>query len=206
MIEIIDVDTAADLLLRGKVVALATDTVYGVAASLAHPDAVQSLFALKERPDSKPLPVLAHSVEQIEAYGVMWPLLARRLARKFWPGALTIVVAVPERIARTVGSTTMSAGFRVPDDAQLLAVLKRCGALCVTSANIHGEPPCESASQVQSAFRDRDELAGVVDGGERHGEVSTVVEVHDDQWRIVRHGAIGEDEIAAVLDRETPGS
>jgi L-threonylcarbamoyladenylate synthase len=204
MVDVIDPDQAVTLLLVGKVVAVPTDTVYGVAASLAHPSAVASLFTLKRRPSSLALPVLVNSIEQIEAHGVVWPQRARQLARAFWPGALTIVVPVPPKIANLVGSTSQNAGFRIPDDAQLRGVLSRSGALCVTSANEHGEPPCQSAAQVQGVFADRGQLAGVVDGGERSGLVSTVVEISDHSWRIVREGAIDAAEISAVLDRDGP--
>jgi L-threonylcarbamoyladenylate synthase len=204
MVDVIDPDEAVTLLLMGKVVAVPTDTVYGVAASLAHPSGVAALFTLKGRPSSLALPVLVNSVEQIEAHGVVWPQQARQLARAFWPGAVTIVVPVPPKIANLVGSTSQNAGFRIPNDAPLRSLLSRSGALCVTSANEHGAPPCQSAAQVQGAFADRDELAGVVDGGERGGRVSTVVELNDHSWRIVREGAIGAAEISAVLGRAGP--
>lgn len=191
-------DEAAALLGDGEVVAVATDTVYGLAASLARPEAVARLFAIKGRPRTVALPVLVASPAAIEDLGVAWPAPARALADAFWPGALTIVVAVPRPLAVLVGAED-SVGFRVPDDAILRGVLEEVGPLAVTSANEHGRPPCRDAEAVLAAFEGRDELAGVLDDGRRDGEVSTVVAVDGPGWRVVRAGALGEDDLARVL-------
>ena len=201
MTDVVNEDAAVALLAAGKVVAVPTDTVYGVGASLAHPAAVEALFALKRRPGSVALPILVASIEQIEALGASWPERARQLASSFWPGALTIVVPGPPGLASVVGGSSQTAGFRIPNDAQLRGVLARSGALAVTSANEHGGPPCQSAAQVRSAFAGHDGLAGVVDGGTRNGRVSTVVEISGSTWRILREGAVATPEIAAVLER-----
>jgi tRNA threonylcarbamoyl adenosine modification protein (Sua5/YciO/YrdC/YwlC family) len=99
---VIDVATAIELLSKGGVVALPTDTVYGVAASLRDPEAIAKLFALKRRPSSAPLPILVDSIKQVTRLGVVWPEEARMLASAFWPGALTIVVHVPHELALRV--------------------------------------------------------------------------------------------------------
>jgi tRNA threonylcarbamoyl adenosine modification protein (Sua5/YciO/YrdC/YwlC family) len=202
MTAVVDLERAVSLLAGGEVVALPTDTVYGVGAVLAIPSAVATLFTLKRRPGSLALPVLVDSIEQIESLGVAWPEKARRLARAFWPGALTIVVPVPRAIATLVGGASSSAGFRIPNDAELRTVLSRVGAVALTSANEHGDSPCQSAAQVLSTFAGRGELAGVVDGGERVEKVSTVIELTESSWRIIREGAISVTDITAVLDHD----
>ncbi len=182
----------------GGVVALATDTVYGLAASLARPEAVARLFAMKRRPASVALPVLVASPAAIEGLDVVWPDTARVLADAYWPGALTIVVAVPPALAALVGAED-SVGFRVPDDTTLLGVLAEVGPLAVTSANEHGRAPCRDAEEVLAAFAGSDDLAGVLDEGRREGQVSTVVVVADGGWRIVRAGALSEGDLARAL-------
>lgn len=200
MTDVIIWEFAARLLDEGDVVALPTDTVYGLAASLSHPSAVTALFEMKRRPSAVALPVLVDSLDQITRLGVTWPDTASALSRAFWPGPLTIVVPVPEILARRVGSTSDTVGFRLPDDQLLRGIIARSGPLVVTSANEHGEPPCQRVAEVLNVFGGRDELAGVVDGGTRAGEVSTVVDVSETPWRLVREGALSHAALAAVLE------
>ncbi|HUX03292.1 MAG TPA: L-threonylcarbamoyladenylate synthase [Acidimicrobiales bacterium] len=198
----VTLDEALALLGEGRVVAVPTDTVYGVAASLERPDALDALFALKLRPASVALPVLVESIEQIESLGVHVATRARSLAAAWWPGALTIIVSVPDALARRVGSTTRSVGFRVPDDALLRSLLARSGPLAVSSANEHGHAPCHSAEEVLEALGSRDELAGVLDDGPRVGQVSTVVDLSRGRWRVVRLGAIEVEELTRTLGED----
>lgn len=200
MTRVFDSDEAVRVLARGGIVALPTDTVYGVAASLRHPDAVATLFRLKHRPDAVAVPVLVDDFTQIERLSVHWPEAARRLSVVYWPGSLTIVVSVPDDLARLVGGETGTAGFRIPDDAALREILAKTGPLALSSANEHGESPCHNVEEVLAAFVGRDELEGVVDGGERSGRVSTVVDLSDSSWRLVRQGAIGADDLGHILD------
>ncbi len=199
MIEVVDRDGAVHLLRGGAVVALATDTVYGVAAALTHPDAVATLFAVKHRPASTALPVLVGSLDAARELATSWSDIARRLSTAFWPGPLTLVVACPRQLADLVGSNESSTGLRVPDDEALRSLLVETGPLAVTSANEHGHPPCRSTAEVLEVFA-ASAVAGVLDGGVRRGEVSTVVEVNGDQWRVVREGAITTEQLTLVLD------
>lgn len=198
MIRRLSYDEAGDLLAAGEVVALPTDTVYGVAASVAHPAAVARLFALKERPADVALPMMAASLDQVGDAGVVVTADLARLAAAFWPGALTIVVAAPADLARRLGASEPTAGVRVPDDSALRDLLTRCGPLAVTSANVHGGEPCESAEQVDAVFTGRTDLAGVIDGGERRAIVSTVVDVTSRPWRVLREGAIRPDVLGDI--------
>src|SRR5664280_639073 len=200
MTRVIDQDEAVRVLARGGIVALPTDTVYGVAASLRHPDAVATLFGLKHRPGSVPLPVLIDDFTQIERLSVTWPEAARRLSVVYWPGPLTIIVRVPDELARLVGSATDKAGFRIPDDDALREILARTGPLALSSANEHGVTPCHTMAEVLEAFVGRDELDGVVDGGERSGRVSTVVDLSQSPWRLLREGAVASSDLRQILD------
>ena len=198
MIRRLSYDEAGDLLVAGEVVALPTDTVYGVAASVAHPAAVARLFALKDRPADVALPMMAASLDQVGDAGVVVTADLARLAAAFWPGALTIVVAAPAELARCLGASEPTAGVRVPDDPALRDLLARCGPLAVTSANVHGAEPCESAEQVDAVFAGRTDLAGVIDGGERRASVSTVVDVTSRPWRVLREGAILREALGEI--------
>jgi len=199
MTRIVERDEAVRLLLGGAVVAVPTDTVYGVAASLAHVDAVASLFLVKDRPSGVPLPVLVHALSPIQEIDVEWNERAQLLSEEFWPGPLTIVVPASHELALMLGGSSDTVGVRVPDDELLLSVLRECGPLAVSSANTHGEDPCHSAEEVLRVLAG-ERLAGVLNGGERRREVSTVVEVGESTWRVVREGAILSTRIAAVLN------
>ena len=198
MIARLDLEGAINALADGRIVALASDTVYGVGAAIAHPKAVARLFTLKGRPTNVALPVILDGVATLERLGVTWTQRAARLADRFWPGALTIVVEADATLAHLVGATH-AVGLRVPDDETLRTIVAAVGPIAFTSANRHGDAPCTSAAAVIAAFSDSDELAGVLDGGERDAAVSSVVDVTGEPWRVVRAGAISSAAIAAAL-------
>jgi tRNA threonylcarbamoyl adenosine modification protein (Sua5/YciO/YrdC/YwlC family) len=198
MTVLVERDDAVRLLRDGATVAVPTDTVYGVAASLAYPEAVAALFLLKGRPSGVPLPVLVHALSPMQEIDVEWNERAQRLSEEFWPGPLTIVVPASHELALLLGGTLDTIGVRVPDDELLLSVLRECGPLAVSSANTHGAEPCHSAEEVLGALAG-EYLAAVLDGGERRGEVSTVVEVDDTSWRVLREGAISSARITVAL-------
>src|ERR1035441_75912 len=200
MARLMKVEAAIAALDGGGIVAVPTDTVYGLAAELGQPAAVATLFTMKHRPTFVPIPVLVDSVEQIRFLGVEWPEAAQRLADAFWPGALTIIIPVAHELAAMLGGERDTAGFRIPDDDDLRRMMAVLGPFAVTSANDHGEMPCHSAYEVLERFASRDELNGAIDGGERSGDVSSVVDLSVTPWRVLREGAVSSAELARVLD------
>lgn len=176
---VIDEAEAIERLTRGEVVALPTDTVYGVSAIVG---ASAALFDLKERPADVALPVLI--AEPAEAAHYM--TFAAEFA-DHWPGALTIVGA---RTAASqgwdLGGSSDTIGLRCPDDDQLRRICRAVGPLVTTSANKHGHPPCTSADEVIATLGD----VPVLDGGVRNGEPSTVVDATQTPLRVLRQGAI----------------
>lgn len=193
-----DLATAERALRAGGVVAIPTDTVYGLAADPTRPGATEAVFALKARPVGLDLPVLVASLEQADAVagpdGLPGP--ARRLAAAFWPGALTIVVPRRAGVAWALGASEHTVGLRLPDHPVPLALCARIGPLATTSANVHGEPPCTDAAAVAAAFGSP---VVVVDGGHCAGAPSTVVSVAGERARCLRPGAVPWEEIEAVL-------
>lgn len=182
---------------RGEVVAIPTDTVYGVAARLVDPDAVARLFEVKSRPRDVALPVMIESAGAVENLDVVWSDAAQALADRFWPGALTIVVGAAASSAALVGADA-TLGLRVPRHEALLAIISESGPLAVTSANEHGQPPCVSAEDI-AAVAWGAPVAGVFDGGRCAGTVSSVVEITVRGWRLRRQGAVSSREIEAVI-------
>ncbi|MEZ4269747.1 MAG: L-threonylcarbamoyladenylate synthase, partial [Myxococcota bacterium] len=176
-----------------------TETVYGVAGDAKNPDAIARLFALKGRPDGRPLPVLLPDVDALLAWCPELPGAARALAAAFWPGPLTMVVARPSGLpdALTAGGQTL--GVRVPRHPVALALLRAFGGgLATPSANRHGEVSATDAASARAAFGA--DLGLVLDGGaSQEGVESTVVDLTQDPPRVLRVGALPVAAIEAVL-------
>lgn len=183
-------DVAARILREGGLVIFPTETVYGLGANAAHPEAITRLNAVKMRPPDKPYTLHVYRVAQVETLVTHVPPMARRLMERFWPGPVTIVMPVPDGTTR---------GFRLPDHPVARAFLEACDVPVVApSANRAGAPPPTSA---ETAVR---ELEGLVDcvldsGPTPLGRESTVVEVVNGQCLIRREGAIPRETILAAL-------
>lgn len=191
---------AVELLREGRIVAIPTDTVYGIAADLALPDAIERLFAAKQRPPEKAVAVLLADSAQAWTLGVASPA-ARVLADAFWPGGLTLVLTVqPDaRLPRVLAAGTPTIGVRVPDHPAPRALAAVLGPLPTTSANLSGQPDARDAAEVAATLGDA--IALVIDGGPiRGGAPSTVVDCATDRPAILRPGAIDPVLIAAILD------
>ena len=192
---------AIAVLRAGGIVALPTDTVYGIAVDLATPGGIERLFAAKRRPPDKAVMLLLADVDQARAIGE-WPPSATALADAFWPGGLTVVVrqdpAVQLPAALTGGAATIA--LRVPDHPAPRALAAALGPLPTTSANVSGEPEASTAEAIVEQLGDAIEL--VLDGGPAHGgPPSTVVDCTIDPPVILRPGAIEPARIEAVLGR-----
>ena len=184
---------AADLLRSGQVVAFPTDTVYGVGVVGDRPDRLAALFALKDRPLDRRIPILVASADQAVEAGWELDNRGRGLADRFWPGALTLVLP-------GLGGETQA--FRAPDHPVALALIEASGPIFATSANVSDQPDTLGADEVLIAFATRrDELAAVVDGGPvPGGRASTVLDLSVRPARILRPGPITAEQLAGVID------
>ena len=190
---------AVAVLHSGGVVALPTDTVYGIAVDLGTPGGVERLFAVKRRPPDKGIMLLLADASQADEVGVVGAA-ARALAAAFWPGGLTLVVprrpdvALPA--ALTAGTATI--GLRLPDHAAPRALAAAVGPLPTTSANRSGLPEGRDAADIVGQIGDVIDL--VLDGGPAHGgPASTVIDCTGHRPRILRVGAVAPEAVAAVL-------
>ncbi len=192
---------AVTVLRGGGVVALPTDTVYGIAVALVTPDAVERLFAAKRRPADRGIALLLDDVAQAGAVGLMTPAAAA-LAAACWPGGLTVVVPqrpdVPWPAVLTGGALTI--GLRVADHPTPRALAREVGPLPTTSANLSGVPEASDAADVLEQLGHAIDL--VLDGGPaRGGSASTVVDCSGPRPLILRVGAVAPAVLAAILDR-----
>jgi protein-tyrosine phosphatase len=195
------VHCAVQTLAEGGVVALPTETVYGLAASALEEDAVGRLLAMKGRSTAKPLTLAIKSADEARDYAPDLCHLGRRLARRCWPGPVTLVVdnSHPESLVRQLPpgvrravSPDRSIGLRVPGHPMILDVLRMlAGPLALSSANRSGLPEAATARQITDAFGD--ELSLVVDDGPcRFGQPSSVVRVANGRYEILRAGVVPE--------------
>ena len=192
----------AEQIKSGKVLGMPTDTFYGLAADPFNLRAVDRVYEIKSRSRHKPLSLLIESIDQAEELARPLPSQFYRLARKFWPGPLTMIVRAAPRLPLKVTANTGNVALRVPAAPIPLAVVKAAGVpLTATSANVSGEAECTTAEGVKEQLGTLISL--IVDGGPSPRSVaSTIVDLTDDAgyWRILREGAIPRAEIAEVLE------
>ncbi len=183
-------ERAGTAIREGRVIAFPTETVYGFAARADSNDAVRLLAAVKGRDAGKPFQHLFARVEDAARYGGPLSPIARALAEEFWPGPLTLVLP-------TTGDATI--GMRVPDHPVARAVISFGGVpLAGTSANLAGGPPALTAEAIREEFGDQ--LALIVDGPPPpRGAASTVVEVRDGAFSILRQGCISREQLESAI-------
>jgi L-threonylcarbamoyladenylate synthase len=187
----VTIDDAVATIGRGGVVAIPTDTVYGLACDPANAAAIDRIYAIKRRPADLELTVLAATIADIEADVELNPD-ARTLAGEFWPGALSIVCRL-RRHRWGIPRTGDTLSVRVPNHPVACELLRRTGPLATTSANRHGEAPAATAEKVAAALDG--EIDAIVDGGRCGGLASTIIDCTTTIPRVLREGPIP----AAVL-------
>jgi L-threonylcarbamoyladenylate synthase len=195
------VTRCASVIRGGGVVVFPTDTIYGIGCDPYNDQAVDRIFAIKGRDEKKPLPVLAYNMtdaEKIISLGSTGTILAK----KYWPGALTIVAPIKDaKISRRVTAGSSSLAVRVPANKCVLSLLERCRYLVGTSANPSGGRPPNSAQEVlESSLKGYDAL---LDGGPvEKGIESTIVDVTDGTSpKVLREGAVKSIEVMETLGR-----
>ena len=191
---------AAKWIRNGGLVALPTDTLYGLAADPFRADAVARIFAVKGRDAGRGIPLIAADRAQIANHLGVLPPIGERLAERFWPGPLTIVMPASDAVAQALRGPSGGVGLRCSSDAWARALVAAFGApITSTSANASGSAPARSAAEARASFADAASVY-VLDGGERRGsDVSTVVEFLKDRATLRRPGAVSAQQLASVV-------
>lgn len=194
----------ADQIKAGHVLGMPTDTFYGLAADPFNLRAVDRVYDIKSRSRHKPLSLLIESVDQAEELARPLPEGFYKLARKFWPGPLTIIVQAASRLPLKVTANTGNVALRVPSATIPIAVIKSAGIpITATSANLSGAVECTTAEQVRDQLQER--ISIIVDGGTSPRDIaSTIVDLSADNgdWRVIREGAIPTQEISQLFSQQ----
>jgi L-threonylcarbamoyladenylate synthase len=182
--------TAIQTIQSGGIVAFPTDTVYGIGVSAFNEKAIRQLFEVKSREGNKAIAVLLADIQQLTQVCIDIPTYAAQLANAFWPGALTLVLPRQSSLPGIL-SPLPTIGVRIPDHPFARSLIRACGPLAVTSANISGQASAVNPSMI------KDQLGGliplIIDGGEsRGGLASTVVDCTGPSFKILRSGEISE--------------
>lgn len=197
------IDYIVSCLRKGDVVALPTDTFYGLAVDPVNLHAVEQIYQIKTRQKHKPLSLLIASVSQAYELARETDAMFDRLAERFWPGPLTLIVRAGTKLPLRSTANTGNVALRVPDAAIPRAVVERFELpITATSANLRGAPECVHAAGVRDQIADRVPL--IIDGGPTGCTLPTTIvdlSLGPGRWEILREGAIPTHEIVMALQR-----
>ena len=187
---------ATNTIKNGGLVVFPTDTVYGLGCDPRNPKAVQSIFKIKKREESKQLPILGYSKEEIAKITV-FDEISSKIADKFWPGQVTLILKLSDDAIKRAMTLDDKIAVRVPNHPCTLSLLRECSILIGTSANFSGLPAFSDPKKVQENFSGYDLL---LDGGTiPNSASSTIIEVINGDVKILRQGKIAKEEIVALL-------
>ena len=191
------IQEALNVLHDGGLVAFPTDTVYGLGALAFNGKAVESIYVAKDRPAEKAIPILLGDLDDLPKVTSSLPPMAAKLASRFWPGPLTLVVPKNLNLPEAV-SATATVAVRVPDHEVARAILRAVGPMAVTSANISGQPSPVTVDEVFAQLGGRIEL--IINGGKTPGGMpSTLVDCTGNEPAILRNGPISMAELISAL-------
>jgi L-threonylcarbamoyladenylate synthase len=181
---------------KGGLVVFPTDTVYGIGCDPRSPKAIDAIYKIKKREESKNLPVLGYSKNEISKIAI-FDKLSNKIADNFWPGPVTLVLKLKDSDIKKSMKLEDKIAVRVPNHPCVLSLLKECKILVGTSANYSGNPPSSDSKKVLENFSGFDVF---LDGGKiPNSNESTVVEIVEGDLKILRPGKITKSEITALF-------
>jgi len=189
------IEKALEVINNGGIVVYPTDTAYGIGCNPFNKKAVKKIYDIKSRDNSKPLPVLAYSIEIVKRIAVLDEKV-EKIVKKFWPGPLTIIVKLIDKNLKKSLCLNDKIAIRIPNHKCTLELLKRCNFLVGTSANISGHA---SFTNPDECFRNIENYDIFVDGGIITSKTeSTIIEVENEKIEIIREGLLSKQEILEI--------
>lgn len=191
---------AKEVIKTGGTIAFPTDTIYGLAVDLFNPEAIKSIYKIKERSILKPIPILIGDIQQLDSLVLNVSDRIPTIANAFWPGPLTLILPKGPAIPKEL-SPYPTIGVRMPDHKFTMSLLKSTGPLATTSANISGDENPRTCQDVLDQLDNRIDL--ILDGGPTPGSMaSTVLDTTGETYQILREGPISLAEINALFKED----
>lgn len=195
---IVNLDIAKKIIKANEIIAIATDTLYGLCGSLFSPKSITKINSLKKRPDDKPLLVLAGSIDQVKKIADELSPEIENILDMLWPGPITVILpAKSATIAERVNSKNGSIAIRIPNHEKLRTLLNQCGPIVAPSANISGQLPCTSVEEIEAAFGVA--LPILTFDGFPTGQPSTIIQWIPGRWTLIREGAYKWTRLKIIL-------
>ena len=192
----VGITLTAKLIKNGGVVIFPTDTVYGIGCDPYNQNAINRIFAIKKRDKTKQLPILGYSKKKLEDI-VKFDVYASKIADKFWPGELTMVLPLKDDKLKKLSGSENSLAVRVPNNKCALSLLKKCKLIVGTSANISGK---ESFTDPQNLDSDISKCDIFLNGGLiQNSSASTIIKIENKDIKILRSGNISKNDLEKVL-------
>ena len=193
-----EIDELAIILKSDGVIAVPTDTVYGLCARMNSKKARENLIKTKNRPENKAFPIMCNSIEQIKSVARV-DERTKKIIEAFMPGPITVLLEKRKEIPEYVNNGLRLIAIRMATSKTLEELIKKVGSpIFMTSANLNGEPVCKSIEEIQGKFQNID---GILDGEVSYGQASTIVDCTSDEIKIIREGPISLEEIKKAIQK-----
>jgi len=193
-----EIQELANILKNDGVIAVPTDTVYGLCARMNSKKARENLIEIKNRPKNKAFPIMCNSIEQIKSIAKVDERI-EKIINSFMPGPITLVLLKGEKTPNYINEGSNEIGIRMATSKPLEELIEKVGSpVFMTSANISGEPVCKSIEEIQEKFHSID---GILEGEVAYGQASTIVDCTSDEIKIIREGPILLEEILRVIKK-----
>lgn len=176
------------LLEKGEVGVIPTDTIYGIVGSALNPNTIEEIYRLRKRSFNKPFIILISKVDDLKKFDVKFTKAQEDFLKKIWPNPVSVVLLCLAEKFTYLHRETNSLAFRIPQNNMLMRILKEVGPLVAPSANYEGDPPAQTIEMARKYFGDQ--VAFYVNGGKIKSQPSTIIKLRDDgSWKILRQGS-----------------